>query len=102
MSMKRKHPTSNIQHRTSKVRDGNELSYRVLRAIARGCFVRHSPLPGANDEQSRLVWDCYPGLRLLRSLTLGYHLSPFQGWELVGAKLSGLIQRWNLRGGFDL
>jgi hypothetical protein len=25
----------------------------------------------------------YPGLRLLRSLALGYHLSPFQGFEMV-------------------
>jgi hypothetical protein len=25
----------------------------------------------------------YPGLRLLRSLTLGYHISPLQGFKLV-------------------
>jgi rod shape determining protein RodA len=27
-------------------------------------------------------WDRYPGLRPLRGLTRGYHLSPFQGWDL--------------------
>jgi hypothetical protein len=27
-------------------------------------------------------WDGYPGLRLLRSLIPGYHLSPLQGWDL--------------------
>jgi len=29
-----------------------------------------------------VYWDRYPGLRLLRSLTPGYLLSPFQGWGL--------------------
>jgi hypothetical protein len=29
-----------------------------------------------------VCWGCYPGLRLLRSLTPGYHLSPLQGWDL--------------------
>ena len=29
-----------------------------------------------------VYWDHNPGLRLLRSLTPGYLLSPFQGWDL--------------------
>jgi len=46
-----------------------------------GLFFRHSPLPGANDEKTILCLGRYPGLRLLRSLTPGYHLAPFQGFK---------------------
>jgi len=35
---------------------------------------RHSPSGGANDEKAGLL-GLYPGLRLLRNLALGYHLS---------------------------
>jgi cobalt-zinc-cadmium efflux system outer membrane protein len=44
-----------------------------------GCFFRHSPLPGANDEKKRGYRNRYPGWRLLRSLTLGYHVPPLCG-----------------------
>jgi hypothetical protein len=30
--------------------------------------------------KKRVYWDHNPGLRLLRELTRGYYLSPFQGW----------------------
>jgi hypothetical protein len=49
--------------------------------VALVCFFHHSPLAGANDEKSTVYLILYPGLRLLRSLSLGYHLSPFQGLE---------------------
>ncbi len=29
------------------------------------------------------IWTRYPGLRLLRSLSLGYHLAPFQGFKMM-------------------
>jgi hypothetical protein len=47
-------------------------------------FFRHSPLPGANDEKRRIIWIGYPGLRPLRSLTLGYHLPPFRASKMDG------------------
>jgi hypothetical protein len=81
MKMNLEHRTSNIEHSTS---DG--IGDRV-------CFVHHSPPPWANDEQSRRHFDCHPGLRLLRSLTLDYYRSPFQGCEMVS------IQRLHPRGG---
>jgi len=93
------HRTSNIEHPTSNVVCGNDLIYRIWDTVVRGGFVRHSPPPGANDEQSRHVWNRYPGLRLLRSLTLGYHLPPFQGLESVRLKISDLRQRRNFCGG---
>jgi hypothetical protein len=39
---------------------------------------RHSPSRGRMTKKW-VYWDRYPGLRLLRSLTPGFHLSPFQG-----------------------
>jgi hypothetical protein len=99
MSIDWEHRTSNVERPTSNVSWGNELSYRVENTIARVCFVRHSPLPGANDEQRRHIWNCYPGLRLLRSLTLGYHVSPFQGLEIVRPKVCDSIQLGSSRGG---
>src|SRR4051794_38930013 len=47
-------------------------------------FFRHSPLAGANDEKSRFICVANPGLRLLRSLTLGYHVSPYGALEWKG------------------
>ncbi len=88
--------TSNIERRTPNESFGNGLGYRVWEMVGRVCFVRHSPLRGANDEQSRFIWGRYPGLRLLRSLTLGYYLSPFQGLEIGRPKISDLIQRRSL------
>jgi hypothetical protein len=92
------HRTSNIEHPTSNVRYGNELSCRFGDTVVRVCFVRHSPLPGANDEQSRHIWNGYPGL-LPRSLTLGYHLPPFQGLGIVRPEVSGSIQCLDVCGG---
>jgi hypothetical protein len=46
-------------------------------------FFRHSLLPGANDEKTEVYLNLYPGRRRLRSLTPGYHLAPFQGFEMV-------------------
>jgi len=36
----------------------------------------------AAREMDGLKIDDYPGLRLLRSLFLGYHLAPLQGFDL--------------------
>ncbi len=33
--------------------------------------------------KKRFVWIVYPGLRLLRSLSLGYHLAPLQGFGMA-------------------
>ena len=50
-------------------------------------FFRHSPFTGANDEKKGGYLDCYPGLRLLRSLSLGYHSTPYRAlaprWRCV-------------------
>jgi len=46
-------------------------------------FFRHSPLPGANDEKSSIIWQLNPGLRLLRSLALGYHISRLRRLRMV-------------------
>jgi hypothetical protein len=51
--------------------------------VASVCFFHHSPLAGANDEKSTVYLNRYPGWRLLRSLTPGYHLSPFQGFRMA-------------------
>jgi hypothetical protein len=45
-----------------------------------GLLFCHSPLSGANDKKAALGLPHYPGLRLLRGLTLGYHLPPLQGF----------------------
>ncbi len=47
------------------------------------CFFRQSPLTGATDEKSRFIGIVNPGLRLLRSLSLGYHITPLQGFRMV-------------------
>lgn len=91
-----KHPTSNAERRTLNVFCGSRLCFRVCDMIGRVCFVRHSPRPGANDEQSRRLWNQYPGLRLLRILSLGCHLTPFQGLEMVRLKINDSIQRRSL------
>jgi hypothetical protein len=56
-------------------------AFRVTVALV--CFFHHSPLAGANDEKSTISLIVYPGWRLLRSLTPGYHLSPFQGFRMA-------------------
>ena len=66
-----------------------------------GLFFRHSPLTGANDEKSGESVDRYPGLRLLRSLTPGYHLSRLQRLNMevfYGAKRLANVESW----AFDL
>jgi hypothetical protein len=40
------------------------------------------------------VIDVYPGLRLLRSLTLGYQLTPFQGFRMEADLLLQTSARW--------